>query len=354
MVEYVRTEKLCSGDILARTIYDDKGRILLREGNKLTDASITAITTYKYKGVYIVNYAERREHIPIPEPLVDDLIWLKLAGYLSEMYAIKDCEPYDINFVTLRKKIEEIVKEIVDNFYEYKAADKLLYETEDARSQNSWLYFHSINTCLITIGICIYLGLEKNRTYDIALGGIYHDLGKMYLPASLINKKGISCKERNQIREHAEYGFRLFQKINLYSIDTTYAIWFHHEREDGSGYPHGVMGDKIPLGAKIVGLASSYDNMINYNPYNRKPLSQQEALELLSGDIKFDTSCVSAMMKFIVPYPIGTKVTLSSGAEGLVLKNVTSLPLRPYILCGKNVLNLSEDEKYRAIVITKC
>lgn len=354
MVEYVRIDNLENGDIIARTIYDEKCNVLLRNGNKLSNAAINTIKKYGYKGIYIINGGdERREDIPIPEPLVDDVVWLQMSAILSEIFDNKDNNPFASGFVLLRKKLEEKVKDIVDKFYNIKANGDLLYETEDTRSQNTWLYYHSINTCIITTGICIYLGLEKQQTYEIALGAIYHDIGKMLIPSLLVNKQNISDKEKEIIREHAEKGFRLFQKINTYNIDTTYSIWFHHEREDGSGYPNGVSGDKIPLGAKIVGLASSYDNMINYNPYNQNPLTQEEALELLSADIRFDTKCVSAMMKFVVPYPVGTKVKLSSGAEGIVLKNVTSLPLRPYILCGRTVINLSSDENYRAIVIKK-
>lgn len=354
MVEYVRVGNLHDGDVIARTIYDEKCNVLLRNGNRLSGAAISTIKRYGYKGVYIINGTnERREDIPIPEPLVDDLIWLQMSGLISDIFDDKDSDPFNSVFSLKRKKLEEKVREIVEKFYSIKANGELLYETDDARHQNTWLYYHSINTCIITIGICIYLGLDKERTYDIALGAIYHDIGKKFLPDSLIDRKDISDDEKMLLRTHAENGFRLFQKINTYSIDTTYSIWFHHEREDGSGYPNGVSGDKIPLGAKIVGLASSYDNMINYNPYNHNPLKQEDALELLSADTRFDTDCVSAMMKFVVPYPVGTRVKLSNGIEGVVLKNVTALPLRPYILCGSKVINLASNDDYRALVITK-
>ena len=136
-----------------------------------------------------------------------------------------------------------------------------------------------------------------------------------------------------------------------YGIDTTYGVWFHHEREDGSGYPNHIKGEKIPLAAKIVSLASSYDNMINYNPFFTTPMLHNEALEQVCGDKRFDTECAVALTKFVVPYPVGSKVKLSDGREALVLKNVPGSPLRPYLLAGKELLKLSEDEKLLSVVI---
>lgn len=137
-----------------------------------------------------------------------------------------------------------------------------------------------------------------------------------------------------------------------YSINTTYAIYFHHEREDGSGYPYGVSANKIPLSAKIVSLANSYDNMVNYNPFHTNPLSQKEALEQIYGDDKFNKECVIALNKFVVPYPIGTKVKLSNGKVGLIIRNKPGQPLRPLVLCGRaEVLNLADDNTLLNVVI---
>ena len=109
---------------------------------------------------------------------------------------------------------------------------------------------------------------------------------------------------------------------------------------------------KIPLPAKIVSLASSYDNMVNYNPFHTDPLTQKDALEQIYADDKFNKKCVIALNKFVVPYPIGTKVQLSNGKEGLVIKNKPGSPLRPLILCGRaEVLNLAEDSNLLNVVI---
>lgn len=353
VVEYVRVQNAQVGDVIARTLYDEKGRILLRNGNKLTAAGIRVIKEQGYKGIYIEQEGlERREDIPVPEPLVSDFQCMQIIALMQDMVQKTNIIHHntDPHFSAYCKKLEEYVEELVDLFYEHESKNQLLFETEDTRTYKTWLYYHSLNTCLLTIGMCIKLGIPKPRTFDIALGAMFHDVGKMFIPRELVNKINLTDAERKEIRKHAEYGFRLFQRFG-HSIDTTYGIWFHHEREDGSGYPNGVKGDKIPVAAKIVSLASSYDNMVNYNPFSNNPMSQHEALEQICGDKRFHTQCAIALTRFVVPYPMGSKVKLSDGREALVLKNVPGSPLRPYLLVGKEVLNLSADERFLNLVI---
>ena len=356
MVEYIRTERAKRGDKVARTLYDDKGRLLIKEGNPLTEMGIKVIKDMGYKGMYIENESMvRREDIPIPEPLISDLQCMQIIALMKDIVTCDNIkyDPFDPTFHVYRKKMEEYVKDLVDVLHEHEDNNTLLLETEDVRTFHTWLYYHSLNTCLISIGIAIKLGLPKEEVTNIAIGALFHDVGKMFIPRDLVNKVNVTEKEKAEIRKHSESGFRLFQRINSYTVSTTYGIWFHHEREDGSGYPNGVKGDKIPLAAKIVGLASSYDNMINYNPFHTNPMMQSEALEQLGGDKRFNIECVKALMRFVVPYPVGTKVKLSDGREALVLKNVPGSPLRPYLICGRELLELSTDANLLNLVITE-
>ena len=353
VVEYVRVQHVQVGDVVARTLYDEKARILLREGNKLTAAGIRVIKEQGYKGIYIQQEGtERREDIPVPEPLVSDFQTIQLIAFMREIVQKTNASNYNVDaqFSAACKKIEDYVSDLVDLLYDYEAKNQLLFETEDTRTYATWIYYHSLNTCLLSIGMCIKMGLPKPKTLAIALGAMLHDVGQMFIPRELVNKVNPTDAEKKEIRKHAELGFRLFQKFG-YTIDTTYGIWFHHEREDGTGYPNAVKGEKIPLAAKIVGLASSYDNMINYNPFQKSAMSQHEALEQICGDNRFNTECVVALTKFVVPYPIGSKVKLSNGMEGLVLKNVPGSPLRPFLIVNKKVFNLATDERLLNLVI---
>lgn len=355
MVEYVRTKNVKEGDILAKTLYDDKTRILLREGNKVTSRLINMITELGYKGIYIDNTAsQRREDIPISEPILDDLMTLHTVGVLTEFMkkAVGINDALDPVFAHYRKLLEEQVEEIVSHMIELEEKGELVYETEDNRIKSKWIQYHSLNTCIIATGIAIKLGLEREKVYNIAVGAMYHDMGKMLIDLKLIDKENLTESEKKDMRKHPEKAFRVLQRLN-YPIETTYAVWFHHEHCDGTGYPNGVQADKIPISAKIVALASTYDNLINYTPYNDKPMYQIDALHMLSADSRFDTDCVAALLHFVTPYPVGSKVKLSNGKEALVLKNVPDLMERPYILIGRDMISLSTDKNYMAVTITE-
>lgn len=355
MHEYVRIKNIKEGDILGRTVYDEKCRILLKSGNTVTNRSLVTLRELGYKGLYIENDTlERREDIPIAEPLLEELTILQLVGLLKELYENKNIElnVFDITFAATRKKIEELVEEMVKTFIELERSHKLIYEMEDTRNNKNWIYYHSLNTTIISIGIAIKLGLDKKRIYDIALGAIYHDLGKVLIEKGLIDKANLTPKEKEVLRQHPEKAFRVFQRLD-YPLDTTYGIWLHHEHCDGSGYPKQVSDSQIPLAAKVIGLASYFDNIINFTPYNDNPMYQHEAIEMVSADSKFDNDCKRALLKFVSAYPVGSKVELSDGNQGLILKNHPDFILRPYVLVGRELYDLVSDEKCRNITITK-
>ncbi len=356
MVEYIRTENLKPGDILAKTLYDENGRILLTVGKVVTDTAIRVIRQYGYKGVYIENINEfRREDIPIPAPLVDDYTQLQLIAVLRNIYENKaiQYDYFDPRFMMDKKKLHEIVEDVVNTLREAEREGRLLFELEDSRNMTSWLYYHSVNVCYLSIGMAIKPGLTKPEIMEIALGAIYHDLGKAWFADTIVNKRELTEVERIKLREHPEKMFRFLQKHN-YTVSTLYGVWQHHEKENGEGYPFGLKGGKIVNSAKIVACANAYDNLINMNPYeDALSMYQADAIEYMSVNEQQDIECLRMLFQIVVPYPAGTKVRLSNGAEGIVLKNFPDYPLRPAVIIGKDMILLHKDPVYRNITIAE-
>ena len=356
MIEYIRTENLRPGDKLARALYDENGRILLSVGKPITETAIRVIRQYGYKGIYIENMnGLRREDIPIPEPLIDDLVQLQLIAVLRHMYENKAIQHdfFDPRFMMDKKKLHEILEDIVDVLYKAEAEGKLLFELEDSRNMTSWLYYHSINVCFLSIGTAIKKGLSKMETMEIALGAIYHDMGKSWFEDKIVNKRGLTEAERKLLRGHPEKMFRFLQRHN-YSVATLYAVWQHHEKANGEGYPSGLKGGKIVDAAKIVACANAYDNLINMNPYQGiLSMYQADAIEYMSANAEQDIESLRLLFKVVAPYPVGTKVRLSNGVEAVVLKNYPDYPLRPAMIAGKELILLHKDTAYRNITIAE-
>jgi HD-GYP domain-containing protein (c-di-GMP phosphodiesterase class II) len=118
------------------------------------------------------------------------------------------------------------------------------------------------------------------RNEEIAYGFTLHDVGKIGVPDAILNKRGpLDTDEWDIMRRHPEIGVRIVEPIG-FSSATIDVILCHHERWDGSGYPHGLKGDEIPLAARVFAIADAYDAMTSDRPY-RPAMSASDALEVL-------------------------------------------------------------------------
>ena len=353
MVEYVKVNNLRQGDILARTVYDSNMRVLLRENKPLTTRGIQSIIEQGYKGIYINhNEASFREEVALAEPLVDDLLQLKFIALLKEIFnnvgIITD--QYNAEFQKQRLLMDEYLDELIDVFLHAEKENRLFLELQDNRVMSLWIYHHSLSVCMITLGMGIKLGLERSVLKELAQAAIYHDLGKIFYDLRLMYKTELCQEEKDIIRQHPTHGFRLMQRLR-FPLSVCYGIWQHHEHIDGSGYPNGLLSNKILLSGKLIGLASAFDNYVNPSPYNTEYYSNSEAIEKLYGNGIFDSTCIKVLLRVVAPYPVGAKVQLSNKAEALVIKNNPSFPLRPTIAIGREYINLAYNGLYHNVTI---
>jgi HD-GYP domain-containing protein (c-di-GMP phosphodiesterase class II) len=130
-------------------------------------------------------------------------------------------------------------------------------------------------------------------------------------------------------------------------LESVVAVLTHHERYDGCGYPLGLLGDKQPLEGKIIALSDVYDAMTSDRSYH-PALPPSEAIEHIMGNsgILFDPQVVSAFMRKVVPYPIGSMVLLSNGQRAIVTENHREALMRPNVKPIKIANNESQmDDK---------
>lgn len=354
MIEYVKINNLRNGDILARTVYDSSMRVLLRENKPLTDRGIQTIKEQGYKGIYI-NHPDNtyREEVALAAPLVDDLLQLKIIALLKDIYANTGIitDQFNNEFQKQRNLMDEYIDELINLFLEAEKENKLILELQDNRAMSLWIYYHCLSVCMTTLCMGIKIGLERSQLKELGIAAMYHDLGKIFYDIRLLYKTELKDEERAIIRQHPTHGFRLMQRLR-FPVSVCYGIWQHHEHIDGSGYPNGLKGNKILLSGKLIGLASAFDNYVNPSPYNNEYFSNAEAIEKLYGNGIFDPACIKVLLKVVAPYPVGSKVRLSNNAQAIVIKNDSSLPLRPVIAIEHNYINLANNTSYQNITIT--
>jgi len=159
---------------------------------------------------------------------------------------------------------------------------------------------HSARVTQYSVAIAQELGLSSQEVEEIRLAGLLHDLGKIGVPDSVLNKPGrLSDEEYQAIRMHPALSMKILEPLphlaNLMPI-----IYHHHERYNGHGYIDGKAGEDIPLGARIIAVADAYEAMTSDRPY-RKALSREEAVSELkrNAGTQFDPKVVDAFLRLL-------------------------------------------------------
>ncbi len=145
-----------------------------------------------------------------------------------------------------------------------------LAKSLDARDKYTAL--HSENVAKYAQHIAIEMGLPRKVCEQIHLGGLLHDIGKIGIPESVLLKPTkLSDEEYDLIKQHPVIGYEMVKHITFFKKNGVLdAILFHHERFDGKGYPHGLRGKEIPLIARILAIADSFDAMTSNRVYRDK------------------------------------------------------------------------------------
>lgn len=168
-----------------------------------------------------------------------------------------------------------------------------LVATLDARDR--YTAGHSAAVAVYARDIARRMGLSEHEAELAHLCGLVHDVGKIGLPAGLLEKSGaLSLDERRQMEQHSVISERIVKNVDDYH-EIASIIRHHHERLDGLGYPDGLRGDEIPLLSRVIAVADSYNAMTSDRPYRDAMPSRVARLRLAQGvEGQFDTSVVAA------------------------------------------------------------
>jgi len=171
---------------------------------------------------------------------------------------------------------------------------------------------HSQRVAELAARMARRLGLPDEEVELTRLAASLHDLGKLAIPEEILRKPGpLTEPERLVLERHPQIGFRMLESLGVDPV----AEWVlhHHERWDGSGYPDGLPGDQIPLGARIIFVADAYDAMTSERVYRRRVLPQQAIAELQRcAGTQFDPEIVDAMAEELTASEETLRVAVAS------------------------------------------
>jgi len=205
---------------------------------------------------------------------------------------------------------------------------------EDAeRKQTPFL--HGINVSLLAGHIAGRIfPLWPGFTESVTVAGLLHDIGKSFLlPFSDGQGRKTSVPDRQAIHTHSLLGEALLRDVGVTAQDVLSAVRSHHESWDGSGYPDGLVGEAIPVGARIVAVANFFENLVSTCDSRGKKRSDQAVSSLLAtANGRFDKFIVRALLASVGLFPPGAVVELSDGRRGVVLESKERDLVRPRVL----------------------
>jgi HD-GYP domain-containing protein (c-di-GMP phosphodiesterase class II) len=256
-----------------------------------------------------------------------ELFYNAFYKYVSNLFtrlAIRD----ELDFKAISEKIKSVCDMVREDRRFLMRAQQKIEHPED----QNYLVSHSVRSTIIAIIIGSYLKLPAHRLIELGVAALLHEVGMIKLPANIyLNNRPLSLQERKAILTHPVLSFNMLKAYD-FPLVISLAALEHHERENGSGYPQKITGEKISLYAKIIAVACSYEALSTQRPHKDAKDGYTGMLELLKNEGKqYDDTVVRALVFSLSIYPIGLYVLLSSGKKGQVVDVNPENPRYPIV-----------------------
>jgi HD-GYP domain-containing protein (c-di-GMP phosphodiesterase class II) len=191
----------------------------------------------------------------------------------------------------------------------------------------------SVNSAILSVFIAQELKLPTGKIIQITAAALFHDVGMLRLPKELTGKRGgLSAAEIQAMQSHPVYTYQILTREIGCPEEIGRIARQHHEHWNGQGYPGGIAGNDIDLGARILSVADAFEAMVSKKPYRNSMVGYEAMKNLLSDNQShFDPVVLKAFVRIMGIHPIGSIVLLNNGAIGKVTEVRSEAPLRPKI-----------------------
>ncbi len=205
---------------------------------------------------------------------------------------------------------------------------------KELKRKDSDAYQHALGSSVWAATFGRNLGLERSDLGELALAGLLCDIGKIRIRPELLSRAGeLDPAEMVEVRQHVQEGLEILAKAPGLPHTVLDAVATHHERHDGSGYPHGLQGIEIPMFGRIMGIIDSYDAMTSPRPHAAARAPHDAVMELYEGrDTLYQSELVEQFIQTCGIYPAGSLVELSDGRVGVVTEVHALKRLRPSLM----------------------
>ena len=356
-IRIVPIRKIKIGSRVLCDIYSKNGSIMLRRGNIMTEAIMEKLESVGVNRVLVeAGTVELEDDEPRRTPLYNDSLPTdNIAQYRDDFLLKKEFEQgknalLDKDIDGAQDVAKGIAGKIQTSNSIKKELDELKYGTEGVIT-------HSLNTAVLAGAIGIENGFAPKDIEQLVIGGMLHDIGKLYIDPEILNKKGrLTEKEYEIMKTHAEEGYKKLCDNKGVTQKVRFMAFQHHENNDGTGYPKRLKGEQILWEARILHVVDVYEAMTAKRCY-KDHLLPGDVMEFVMGKYStmFDIKAMDMFLRTIPAYRKGDLVRLSDGTRCQVLESNPINSLRPLVvdLGSMKVIDLYSDREYLSKTVTE-
>lgn len=339
----VHVLELHAGDRLSEDVFNHYGLQLLSAGTPLDREDIAKLSAHNVDDVDILprTAAEPAGGVQVAEDGPDS----PQAAFEGAAEGIKKLFENVRNEGRLNEEdVERSFSPLVQHFREETDVVSLLLTLN---SKDDYTYQHSVQVGMLSYYIAKWSGESEQTALDAGKAGYLHDIGKCRIPDAILQKPSrLTDEEFAEIKNHSIYGHQIVSESFNDPILALVALQ-HHERLDGSGYPHGIAGGDIHPMAKIVAVADIYSAMISARVYQNKRdllVVLRELHRMSFGEL--DPSAVHVFISHMIPNFIGKKITLTDGRSGIIVMTNPTDYFRPLIQIDGSFYDLCHERHF--------
>lgn len=299
------------GDFLAKDVLNNHGAVIVPKNTRINSYIKNKLCNRKNDQVCIFDPSSVNTFDKISDKL--KLFELKYRNNIN-LYKEIICElaqGHKLNTGKFNKLCNFVLNSIDES-------GNIILLLEKVKAYDEYTHSHCLNVSFYAMLIGKWMKLSPSDLKKIVSAGLLHDIGKLFIPDSILNKPGkLTPNEFHIIKKHSVYGYTFLKKIDTLDNDIIQAALTHHEREDGSGYPFSLKSHEIRIYSKIIAVADTYDAITSDRVYKKRS-SPFAAFKLINHECfnSLDSTITNTFMKNLSAFYTGSKVILKCGRIG--------------------------------------